>query len=169
MLTERFYKVTNIAFALVKDGMLSHTSASNEKYRDVYICMDTPYFLIAKVNTLSRKKESRRGKYDLKIYTMKMEDVISKLSVLHATKNLRFFHTDTTLLRYQKMRRYCNQFSISDLFIAILLVDDEEKLVEVNHYILSTLRDITDILDCGYGIEKDMDSRLMSSLEVKNE
>ena len=158
MLIEQFYKATNIAALLIQEGKLPHYPAGDNAYTDIYICMDTPFFLIARIHTSVSGKKVCKRKYCLEFGKIYMEDVMKTLSLVYSKKLIRFSILESVLIKQRRMARYCNQFSIEDLLSAILLTDDQLGIPIKEKLILSAHHQITEILDCGSGIIKDIDN-----------
>lgn len=150
----KYYNVSSLVEEMQKaEEIICYPTADN-KFEDVYICMDTNDFWISRINKgYNEDYEKEEGKYLVERNKISIYDVMDKLHELYSKKLPDFKETDLSFEMKNKCHRYLDKFKTKDICRAVILLDDWDGLSNWDYCEVNSLEEAMKVIDGGYGVE----------------
>lgn len=153
MRSYKYYNVSSIVNKMIENEEIDCYPSGDDKFKGVYVCMDTNDFWIARINkgyNLDYNKEE--GKYLVERNRISIYDVMDRLHELYGKKLPDFKESDLQYEVKNKCHDYLSKFKERDIIKSVIYLDDFDGLSNWDNYEADSLQEAIDIIDGGYGI-----------------
>ena len=118
----KYYDVSHIIDDMVKKEEVDCYPTCEDKFKGVYVCMDTNDFWISRINKwYNEEYEKDENKYLIERNKISIYDVMDKLHELHGKKLPEFKESDLSFEQKNKAHDYFRKFSTLDIIKSVIL------------------------------------------------
>lgn len=149
----KYYDVSDVVDVMIENKEIDCYPTGEEKFKGVYICMDTNDFWISRINKgYNEEYEEDEDKYLVERNKISIYDVMDKLHELFGKKLPEFRASDMQFEQKNKVHQYLKLFSTLNIVKAVILLDDYDGLSNWDCCEADSLEEAIKIIDGGYGI-----------------
>lgn len=133
MKSYKYYDVLHIVDEMADNKEIDCYPTGDDKFKGVYVCMDTNVFWIARINEGYNKNYEREdGKYLVERNRISIYEVMNKLHELYKKKLPEFEESDLHYEAKNKCHEYFDKFKERDIIKVVVYLDDFDGLSNWN-------------------------------------
>lgn len=153
----KYYDVSKIVDDMQDKEEIDCYPIGNEKFKGVYVCMDTNDFWISRIlKGYNEEYEQDEDIYLIERNKFSIYDVMDKLYEQFGKKLPEFKENEMSYIQENKVHNYFEKFKAKDIIKAVIILDDKDGLTNWDCCETEPLEEAIKIIDGGYGILKNV-------------
>ena len=149
----KYYNASDIVGDMIKNEEIDCYQTGEDKFKGVYVCMDTNDFWISRINKgYNEEYEEDENKYLVERNKISIYDVMDKLHEMYGKKLPEFKEDEIFYAQKNKVHDYLRKFSTFNIIKAVIILDDYDGLSNWDCCETDSLEEAIEIIDGGYGI-----------------
>ena len=148
-----YYNVSHIVDEMTEKGELDSYPTGNDKFKGVYVCMDTNDFWICRIiEGYNEDYEKEDNKFLIERNKVSIYDVMDKLYDKFKKRLPVFKESDLSYEKKNKVHGYLDKFTTNDIVRAVVSLDNDDGLSNWDYCVEDSLEAAINTIDDGYGI-----------------
>ena len=148
-----YYNATRIVDEMTEKGELDSYPTGDDKFKGVYVCMDTNDFWICRITEGCNEDYEKEGsKFLIERNKISIYDVMDKLHDKFKKRLPVFTEKDLSYEKKNKVHSYLDKFTTKDIVRAVISLDNDDCLGNWDYWVKDSLEAAIDTIDAGFGI-----------------
>lgn len=153
----KYYDVSRIVEEMQKKEEIFSYPTNNDKFKGVYVCMDTNDFWICRIlKGYNEEYEQDENMYLVERNKFSIYDVMDKLHDQFGKRLPEFKENELSYVQKNKVHDYFKKFKTKDIIRAVIILDDEDGLSNWDCCEADSLEEAVKIIDSRFGILKNV-------------